>query len=146
MGRYLLHRIQVRPEVAFLLTGTQTVADGGNTLHAPLNDGSHCAAVMHTATGIVAVIDTRYDKVGLAGDHLLQGQFHTVGRRSGAGVNTQVLLLALQLQPYRHNRGNGAGRTGACTIRCNHDDLAQLQHTAGQHGNALCAQSVVICY
>ena len=50
-------------EITFMLERTQTIADGGNAFHTPLEDSSHSSAIVNAARSIITMINTTKDKI-----------------------------------------------------------------------------------
>ena len=74
---------------------------------------------------IVAVVDAAYHQVGLAVEHRMKSQFHTVGRRTGTLVYRQPNILTDQLVVDRFRYSQRTRTSGAGCIRRHYHNLAQ---------------------
>ena len=111
-------------------------SDGRHSFQASLYHNAHRTGIMQVYRRIVAVVDAAYHQVGLAVEHRMKSQLHTIGRRTGTLVYRQPNILTDQLVVDRF-RYSQRTRKGADTKPFAVDGLRNAEWVAMDYSDIL---------
>ena len=122
---YLADVRTCRFKISVRLMVAKGESDGRHSFQASLYHNAHRTGIMQVYRRIVAVVDAAYHQVGLAVEHRMKSQLHTVGRRTGTLVYRQSDILTDQLVVDRFRYCQRTRTSGAGCIRRHYHNLAQ---------------------